>query len=311
MFVFCAAITYTIGMRVLMLFLSIMAVSIIGILASTTVRIANVSASTTMAEQFTNEATSANAVVQMNGTGGALEYITEVRISAAQMLTVTQDLAAFETEHLKGTGGLPIDQKKQTIKDYDGTDITFDYFVNYAIRHNNAGTHSTVSMRIIFGNFYSYVKYNDLALTRVQVERSLFFIERTTKFNAYTKFFDSEGQSKKSAAIVSEFNKEFDLVTLEKTPKPEYLYVLAESMRRSETNATKTESEFGDYTYYFKVANDRQNYVEIFDRRPNTPIWYGIAVGATVIAMGLFYIYIKSDMAIKKAEQERQTKPTA
>ena len=44
-----------------------------------------------------------------------------------------------------------------------------------------------------------------------------------------------------------------------------------------------------NYRYYFDPTED----IVIFDRRPNTPIWYGIAVGATVIACAVFYLIVK------------------
>jgi len=261
-----------------------------------------VSASTTAASLFEG-ATSANAVFQSHTLSGAIEYRSEIRITAEQMLTAQDDITAFEETHLKGIAGLPIDQRNQTIRGADGNNITFDFNVRYSIRHNMTDTHSTISLRIIFGNYLSYVKYHELTLANAPLERSLFFIERTTRFNAYTRFFDVNGPSARTANIISEFNIKFDQ---SETPRTEYLFVLFESTRRSNTNATERTSDFPNYNYYFKVAETLDNYVEIFDRRANTPMWYGVAVGATLIVMGLLYIYLKSDAAIKADDAKKK-----
>ena len=62
------------------------------------------------------------------------------------------------------------------------------------------------------------------------------------------------------------------------------------SRRHTSTNAEKVErTESFDYRYYFATDKD----IVIFDRRANTPVWYGIAVGVTAIAMVVFYFMVK------------------
>ena len=67
------------------------------------------------------------------------------------------------------------------------------------------------------------------------------------------------------------------------------LVVWETSNRHTSTNATQTEHGLGEYKYLFNPSED----IIIFDRRPNTPIWYGIAVGGTVIACFVFYLIVK------------------
>lgn len=261
-------------MRTLAMLLAIGAVSVIS------------AASSGISTMYTENATSANAVIQSQSTSGVIEYRTEITLSAVQMLTVTNQISDFEDEYLKANE-LPIDEKNQKIKDPNGKDINFDYEITYSIYHTS---NNTVFLQITFANFYSYVKYNGLTLTQSKDKSSLFFIERTTEFNAYTKFFDTNGQSKKTAEIISVFNQKFDL---KQNPKPEYVYVLVNSQRHTKTNADLIESELGEYIYYFKVSDDLENTVKIFDRRANSPIWYGIAIAATAIAMSIFYVVVK------------------
>ena len=59
--------------------------------------------------------------------------------------------------------------------------------------------------------------------------------------------------------------------------------------RHTDTNAVDVQNDFGTYTYFFDPAEP----IEIFDRRPNTPIWYGVAVVITGIAMLGFYFIVK------------------
>ena len=257
-------------MRTLALILAAGALSFVGVSANE---------SSIFGQEYTSIA-----IVAQSQSSGSIEYVAEVKLSAAQMLTVTAQIEDFKEQHL---ADLTIDHSPENIKDYDEKDITFDYRVSYEIKHT---TSNTAYLNIKFDNYYSYIKFHGLALARVKDKKSLFFVEYTNKFNAYTKFFDTTGQSKKTADIIAAFIGHFDLAA---NPKPGYLYVLANSFRRTSTNADKVESEFGTYNYYFKVSDDLTSEVSIFDRRANTPIWYGLAVAATAVAMIAFYIVVK------------------
>jgi len=266
-------------MRTLALLLAAGAVSVIGVAASDPNSL------------FSLEKTSSAAVAQ-NSSNGSIEYIASANLSAEKMLTVATDINAFQLAHL---GDFSIDSKNETIKDHDNKNIKFDYSVTFEIKHviekiNNKDI-NIARLIITFGNYYSYARFNDIALAPpVKSTSSLFFIERTNKFNAYTRYFDTEGQSKKTALVVSKFIETFDK---NPTTKTEYMYALLASSRRSKTNANLAENEFGTYSYYFKISADLQNEVVIFDRRANTPIWYGIAVGVTAVAMVGFYFIAK------------------
>ena len=79
---------------------------------------------------------------------------------------------------------------------------------------------------------------------------------------------------------------------------PDAEFIVWETARRhTSTNAEKVERtpEF-NYIYYFATDKD----IEIYDRRANAPVWYGIAVGATAIAMVVFYLIVR----------KKKTKPT-
>jgi hypothetical protein len=66
------------------------------------------------------------------------------------------------------------------------------------------------------------------------------------------------------------------------------------------TNAVETGIVDRTFTYYFDPTQD----IEIFDRTPNTPVWYGIAVGVTAIAMITFYLIVR------KKRKSGSTHPT-
>jgi hypothetical protein len=68
------------------------------------------------------------------------------------------------------------------------------------------------------------------------------------------------------------------------------LVVWTTTRRHTDTNAVETTSNLGTYTYYFDPEED----IVIFDRRANVPIWYGIAVLATGVAMVVFFLIVKN-----------------
>ena len=99
------------------------------------------------------------------------------------------------------------------------------------------------------------------------VKRSLFFVERTITIPAGT--------------VPAHESVEF--------------IVFEAEYRHTKTNAVRTDHSFGEYKYLFAPDKD----IEIFDRSANMPIWYVIAVGATVVAMVGFYMIVKKGQANK------------
>lgn len=68
------------------------------------------------------------------------------------------------------------------------------------------------------------------------------------------------------------------------------------------TNAEKTDLIDGTFTYFFDPTKD----IEIFDRRPNTPIWYGSAIVLTAIGMVVFYLVVKNKRKSNPADESTQ-----
>lgn len=276
MFVIRLVFTYTIYMRTLALFLSIGAISLSG-------------ASGDISSLFPNYISSAVTVIQCQATG-AIEYYAETRLSPSGVGQIDD----FE-DYLKSYG-LPIDKKDETIgvlkqisnDDYYGHEITFDYKVTYKLETAVINNMNYIQLTISFNNFCSWLKFHNHELNIAKGDESLFFVHYTTKFNPYDRFFDSAGTSGKTAGIINKFVEEFD-----DTTRPGYLYVLTNSPRRTKTNAAKVETQMGNYTYYFTIPTSLDGEVDIFDRYPNTPIWYGLAVAATAVTMVTFYLIVR------------------
>jgi len=202
------------------------------------------------------------AVVTQCHASSAIEYLAEIRHPTATAL----QLANFAQQQIAGNG-LPINPKDHADKD-------FEYYVNYSfVRPDN----NTLLLSIFFKNIYSYAEFNGLTLVNSEPDVSLFFREWTDRFNIEERFFATG----KTAEIFKKFNEFND-------GDVKYVYVLTNTSRRTNTNADKVVNNIGSYTYYFKQSD-----VYIFVRTANTPIWYGIAVGVTVIACLVFYFIVK------------------
>jgi hypothetical protein len=240
--------------------------------------------STDISSLFPNNITSTSTVIQCQATG-AIDYYTDTRLSPLKI----NEMNDFK-QRLKENYKLPLDKENETIKDSDGKDIRFHYKVTCNLESATVDNSNFIRLTISFDNFYSWAKYHELQLGKSTGDESLFFIEYTTKFNPYDRYYSETGTSGKTAAIINEFNNTFDESAIK---RPGYLYVLTNSARRTQTNADKTETEAGNYTYYFKIASDLKSEVNIFDRYPNTPIWYGLAAAATVLAMIGFYLFAR------------------
>ena len=83
-------------------------------------------------------------------------------------------------------------------------------------------------------------------------------------------------------------------------------FILLETdSRHTWTNAVETDHGLGEFKYFFAIDED----IVIYDKRANTPIWYGLAVAATVIAMIGFYIIVKRVTRSPKGESTQGQYP--
>ena len=151
-----------------------------------------------------------------------------------------------------------------------------------------------VSLLIVFEDYDSFKDFNGIDLTadanrKLEEKSGLFTIERTvTLSDPYTRFLDPATNA--TAQLMVEFNTLFN-----GGGDVDYGYVFASSVRRTSTNAVEHEVDYasGYWYYYYGVTNNPADTQEIviFDRRANTPIWYGVAIVATAVFMGLFYLF--------------------
>jgi len=163
---------------------------------------------------------------------------------------------------------------------------------------------------IEFDNWESYVYFNEMDLqviprTQVDINRGLFTIERTiTMQNPFRTFFDNTyqvGTQNRTYMLVQELNKlNGDVGDIE------LVYILHSSFRRGSTNATSSRRNIaeGTWEYHFAITDTSDiPPIIIVDRFANTPIWYAIGVGATIIFMLGIYIISKSKSKIKSVDQ--------
>ena len=80
-------------------------------------------------------------------------------------------------------------------------------------------------------------------------------------------------------------------------PASEFLVLIYQN-RLTKSNADITEHVYGgDYYYYYRVnCPEMKDEIVIFVRDANRPVWYGIAVGATVVFMVGVYLINKKKL---------------
>jgi hypothetical protein len=133
--------------------------------------------------------------------------------------------------------------------------------------------------------FYPSLNLPEKFMVDVARENGTFFIDTEIKFlNPITtrpEFFASMIRAMELAFHIDEFKQD----------KFEKMYIHRRSNRVTDTNAEVSARRVGGaWDYFYKVSDVE---IIIVDRNANTPIWYGIAVGATAVLMGAVYLVAK------------------
>jgi len=130
---------------------------------------------------------------------------------------------------------------------------------------------------------------DDLRVVDFKLDVKAFFYERTQKFeNPWKTVLESE--SAKPDQINKEVEKWFGSALVSNVP--EYVYLFESSFRRSSAEgAYKVVNNFSTFDYYYRASGDETvDQIVLFDRFENSPLWYAVAVGGTVLFMLLVYI---------------------
>jgi len=149
-----------------------------------------------------------------------------------------------------------------------------------------------INVVLIFENFESFLWFNSdrnentAIQPDVNISRSLFFVER------YVIMANPMSRGPMRHFIDHLYSTYLPgsndrLVTTHTHPS---------SFRRTSTNATRTESHITSFDYIFRAYSPDQitEYIELFDRFANTPIWYVIGIAATAVFMAFVYIIFKN-----------------
>ena len=213
----------------------------------------------------TIDETSRSVAIAIETNGGQVIYLAETKTIG----DVSTKMSSFMT--VLASSGLP----------------SSDYELDYDSKN------SIVSLYIEFENYKSFYDFNGINLTseanrKIETKTSLFTEERTiTLSDPYTRFLNPA--KNQTAQILSDFNNLFN-----DGGKVDMGYIFASDFRRTKTNAPEHENNLtsGFWQYYYGVTNDPADAQEIviFDRFANTPIWYGVAIVATGLFMGAFYL---------------------
>ncbi|MCL2570383.1 MAG: hypothetical protein FWE16_04220 [Firmicutes bacterium] len=205
--------------------------------------------------------------------------------------TTTQNL--FDTNEIYNFLGDPkfglTTTRSETTVIHNGESLTFTFGMYYTLERADYAIRLTLE----FDNFDSYAYFNgiphDYDTQTIDIQRNVFFVERTiTMPNPFATFFESN--SNRTLDIINHFTAQFgankDDLTL--------VYVLASPIRRTSTNATSNQRTIDTHFYFFESTYANMiDEIVVFDRFANTPIWYGIGVGATVIFMLVLYSILK------------------
>jgi len=206
----------------------------------------------------------------------------------ANVLLLQEVRTFIETRHLSATNNV-----ERTIRNRYNEEVTFIYGKESSIELNER----QLLLAITFDNFYSYAWFNDIDLpnvpaAQVDIERSLFFIERTvTMRNPFRTFFENAESEGGTRQIIEHFTERTggDVADINIT------YVHHSSFRRTETNADRTTRTFYGWDHYFYITNVNDiNDMIFFDRFANTAAWYGAGVLATAIFMLLVYYGLRA-----------------
>ena len=133
--------------------------------------------------------------------------------------------------------------------------------------------------------FWDFNNMNhEAAQHTVDISRGVLFIERTRTIPNPWSAILADGNNGGTRAIKDEFERIFGVSNIES----EITYLFVSAHRRTTTNADEIERHGLAWFYIF---GDLEEDIVLFDRFANTPIWYVIGVGATVIFMaGLWFV---------------------
>jgi len=153
---------------------------------------------------------------------------------------------------------------------------------------------NVLQIQLHFDNYRAFLLFNGLSATteildnvvEVQIDTSLFFLERTMTFqNPWIKIADNMNRTESINNAVAGY------ANLDATVLPEYVFVFPSTVRRTRVEGHyQRENNLIEFLYYFRA--DVEDIV-IFDRMPNTPIWYVIGIGATIAFMLVVYMLFR------------------
>ena len=161
---------------------------------------------------------------------------------------------------------------------------------------------SVLQIELYFENYKAFLKFNDmfgeeddLIIVDYELERKLFYIERTIRFeNPWRTLHVNEKMDKIEGDGGINFMVRqggFHLASAE----PDYFYIFETDSRRSRVaDAFITENLITGYEYYFYGSGDNMvDEIIIFDRFANQSAWYIAALIATIVSMIIVYLLLR------------------
>jgi len=197
----------------------------------------------------------------------------------------------------------------------------YDFFVDVA-HGKDKDNQIILQVAIVFKTYKEYARYFDFYNTdrrdvdhyiiNTTIEEKAFYRERTQTFeNPWKTALDNAPW--KVAELVSHIEAGYRGYI--KSAEPEYLYLFMSSFRRSEVTGTVSTSRAIDaYDYLFIYGADERSVdqIKIFDRFANSPLWYVIAVAATIIFMiAAYFVFAKMKKMRYNGTCHLQSSPTS
>jgi len=183
---------------------------------------------------------------------------------------------------------------------------------NIVIEVGRSGT--TLQVVVIYRNYKTFAQFNglstedeDLEIVSYKSTENLFFFEHTQTFpNPWVTLRSDAASIDRTTEINNEILK---LFTLSPNNETLYAFVFRSWVKRSDvTGAYKMEDHFTFFDYYVRGSGENvPEYITVFDRRANTPIWYVIGVGATLVFMAVAYVVFRATSRQRKKDVQTQT----
>lgn len=172
------------------------------------------------------------------------------------------------------------------------TSATYDKDINFNVRH--IGAELRIDLRIAdFDTFLTFVgqDLDDLDIVDFEVRERLFFIERTQTF---------ENPLHLAMNRLQEINQFVRTQANVSATAPENFFVFRSTFRRSNVEgAYESRSTLAAFYYYF---NSEAEYVVLFDRFANQPIWYAIGLLSAGVFMGGLFLVLRKPNTLQKPE---------